>query len=466
MANVAPSGHAPARVLIVDDDETLTRSIARMLRLNGYPDVDVCSDPRATTERVTNFRPDVMLLDLLMPGMRGQRVLEATRRNHPGLGVVILTADYDARAAVECMRLGARDYIQKPAGADELLASIARVAEESVLRFEADTLREQFFSTDLGNPEAFAGIVTRDPRMYRVFAYVEAVARGSQPVLIRGETGTGKESIARALHKASGRTGQFVAVNVAGLDDDLFSDTLFGHVRGAFTGADRDRPGMFERARGGTLLLDEIGDLSEISQIKLLRVLQEREYVPLGSDEARPLEARVVGATHHSPERLREDLYFRLRGYQIELPPLRERLGDLPLLVDLFLGEAAQDLGRAKPRVPDEVYVDLANEAFPGNVRELRAILFDAVARQCDDMLPIRLFSDDHSRASAVHAAQRIVGKTVFPHPMPALREIEREAIHEALRRVSGNRSAAARMLSVSRPTVLRMLSGANGTAE
>jgi DNA-binding NtrC family response regulator len=370
----------------------------------------------------------------------------------------VLTAEYDSRAAVECMRLGARDFIQKPARTEELLAAIERVLRESALRFEADALRQHFFATELEHPEYFAGIATRNPKMLRVFSYVEAVARGSQPVLIRGETGTGKELVARSLHKASGRPGPFVAVNVAGLDDALFSDTLFGHVRGAFTGADRDRTGMLERARGGTLLLDEIGDLAESSQIKLLRVLQEREYTPVGSDEPRPLEARILAATHHPAERMREDLYFRLRSYQVELPPLRERIEDLPLLVEIFLEEAAQDLGRPKPRIPEELFIDLANEPFPGNVRELRAIVFDAVARHADGVMPIQLFTESHARESAEGAARRVAGRTVFPHPMPPLRQIEREAIHEALQRVAGNRSAAARMLGVSRPTILRQL--------
>lgn len=454
-----PLATAPSvRILLVDDDETLTRSIARMLRMNGHPAVEICSDPHQVPAILDRFRPDVVLLDLVMPGIRGQRILEMTTRSHPGIGVIVLTAEYDSRAAVECMRLGARDFIQKPARTEELLEAIARVIEESAVRFEADALRRQFFATELKDPEIFSGIVTRDPKMLRVFSYVEAVARGSQPVLIRGETGTGKELIARALHRASGRKGPFLAVNVAGLDDALFSDALFGHVRGAFTGADRDRVGMLERARGGTLLLDEIGDLSEPSQIKLLRVLQEREFTPVGADEPRPFEARIVAATHRPADRLRGDLCFRLRAYQIELPPLRDRLGDLPLLVDIFLSEAAQDLGREKPRIPDELFIDLANEPFPGNVRELRAIVFGAVARHAEGIMPIGLFTESGARANTDGSMQRAVETTRFPHPMPLLRQIERQAIQEALRRVGDNRSAAARMLGVSRPTILRQI--------
>ena len=208
---------------------------------------------------------------------------------------------------------------------------------------------------------------------------------------------------------------------------------------------------MLERARGGTILLDEIGDLSEASQVKLLRVLQEREYYPVGSDEPRTLEARVVAATHQSSEKLREDLLFRLRSYHVEIPPLRERTGDLPRLVDVFLGDAAEDLGRSKPSVPPELFVDLSNASFPGNIRELRAIVFDAVARHGEGVMPIELFTTSLVQDERGDLPREEV---VFPHRMPTLRSIERDAVAEALRRTGDNKSAAARLLEVSRPTI------------
>lgn len=230
--------------------------------------------------------------------------------------------------------------------------------------------------------------------MRRLFGYLEAISGGTQPVLINGETGTGKELVARGLHAASGCEGEFVAVNAAGLDDMVFADTLFGHRSGAFTGALGSRSGMIEKAAGGTLFLDEIGDLTEASQIKLLRLIQEREFYPLGSDSPRRLRARVVAATHQPPSALRSDLYFRLRAHQVRIPPMRERLGDLPLLVAHFLREAAEDLGRACPEVPNALFGRLAGYAFPGNVRELQSMVFEALARHQEGPLPIEPFVD------------------------------------------------------------------------
>ena len=448
------------RLLHIDDDARVVKSIARFLRLNGFSSVEGCTNATDALEHIERFRPEIVLMDLMMPDISGVEILREIQRRDLDVAVVILTAEYDARAAAECLRAGARDFLQKPVRSEDLLATLQRLVEDRALALEAASLREQFFATQLQQPEAFESIISQDDRMLRVFAYVESVARGSQPLLIHGETGTGKELVARAIHLASGRTGEFVPVNVAGLDDELFSDTLFGHVRGAFTGAEKARSGLLERARGGTILLDEIGDLSASSQTKLLRVLQEREYTSIGSDVTKPLEARVVAATHRSIDALREDLYFRLRSYRVELPPLRERTGDLPLLIDLFLEEASEDLGQPKPAVSEELYVALAKYAFPGNVRELRALVFDAVARHREGVMPVELFTRDLGidETSLPHIeGDRAVR---FPEPMPKLRSIESAAIDEALVRTGGNRSAAARMLGVSRPKVLRHLAG------
>lgn len=453
------------RILHVDDDQKVVKSIGRLLRMSGYTSLEQCTDASGAMDCVERFRPDLVLIDLLMPNISGQEIIEAVHRKHPGVAVIVLTAEYDARAAVECLRAGARDFLQKPVRSSDLLSAIGRVAGEVALGLEAAALREQFFSTQLRQPQSFEEIVTQDERMLRVFAYVESVARGSQSVLIQGETGTGKELVARALHEASGRPGDFVAVNVAGLDDELFSDALFGHVRGAFTGAERSRSGMLDQARGGTVLLDEIGDLSPSSQTKLLRVLQEREYTQIGSDESKPLEARIVAATHRGPESLREDLYFRLRSYRVEIPPLRERLGDLPLLVDLFVEAAANDLERSKPEVAPELFAELARHDFPGNVRELRALVFDAVARNEGDILPVELFTEGLGLTHEPTDQSPRRDMLRFPDPMPTLKSLEAAAIDEALDRTGGNRSAVARMLGVSRPKILRHIAGAEGKA-
>jgi transcriptional regulator with PAS, ATPase and Fis domain len=330
--------------------------------------------------------------------------------------------------------------------------------EHRELREENARLRSKLLEQELTKPEQFDEIITTDAAMFRLFAYLEAIATGSNPALITGETGTGKELIARAIHNLSGRRGPFVAVNVAGLDDTMFSDTLFGHRPGAFTGAVGTRKGMIEAAGRGTLFLDEIGDLSEASQVKLLRVLQEREYHTLGDDVPKRLEARVIAATHQDLSRLRRDLYFRLRSYHVRIPPLRERLGDLPLLVNHIVREAAQDLGKQPPVVPERLYRVLGRYDFPGNIRELRAMVFDAVARHTTGPLPVDPFiesmgthdveDDDTVRADVTRGD--IISE-------PQWRDMERTNLLNALRRANwkiSGRGGAAELLHI-KPSTL-----------
>jgi transcriptional regulator with GAF, ATPase, and Fis domain len=280
-----------------------------------------------------------------------------------------------------------------------------------------------------------------------MFAYLEAIAKGSQPVLVVGETGTGKELVARALHAASGRDGRFVGVNVSGLDDTVFSDTLFGHEAGAFTGAAKERKGLIETAGTGTLFLDEIGDLAEAAQVKLLRLLQEREYHPLGSDVPRRLRARVVAATHRDPTELRQDLYFRLRSYHVRIPPLRERLGDVPLLVECFLRAAAADLGIAPPSLSPEVLSCLMRHDFPGNVRELQAVIHDAVARQRRGAVSLVVIRELTGMAPGAPPPPAAVPAGVAgPQPIldrEAWKRLERENILAALRQAGWKVAAA-----------------------
>jgi len=320
-----------------------------------------------------------------------------------------------------------------------------------------------------GTHTAFAEIITEDPQMIAIFQYIESIAGTTQPVLITGETGVGKELIAKAIHSLSGRKGRFVAVNVAGLEDQVFNDTLFGHVKGAFTGADTSRQGLIESAAGGTLFLDEIGDLSVTSQAKLLRLLQESEFFPLGSDKIRKTDARIEAATNQDlwvlqrNGKFRRDLNFRIRTHHIHVPPLHERSGDILLLFEHFLTRISQELGRDKPGYPAELVSILRGYAFPGNIRELGTMVFDVLCRIQSDFLSRDVFNHHIASQTKVVAVPRQDVETdippaVFSSELPTIKQATQLLINEALRRSGGNQTAAARMLGVSQPALSKRM--------
>ena len=454
-------------ILIVDDEEATLRGVRRTLRSHGISGVLTCSDPRRALDLLEENDVSLVILDLIMPHVGGEEILVEVTSRRPDVPVIVITAEYDVSTAVRCMKLGAADYLLKPVDAEQLVATVERALDQRALEYECTRLREQWFSEDLRQGEAFRDIVTADPTMVRLFAYLEAISRGSHPVLITGETGTGKELVARALHSVSRPDRPFIAVNVAGLDDTMFSDTIFGHLPGAFTGADGVRQGMIEKAGEGILFLDEIGDLSEASQVKLMRLLQEKEYYALGSDRLERLRARIVAATLKDPSELRPDLYYRLRSYHLRIPPLRERRQDVPLLVEYFLAAAAEEHDRPKPRVPGRIFSALSRYSFPGNVRELQAMVLDALVRTEGDALPLEPF-EEAMREEIPSSGRDRPGTSASPEgtvdegpgfvTMAQWKERERENIVRALDhagwRVSGP-GGAAELLEVN-PTTLR----------
>ncbi len=458
---------ANGRILLIDDDDAILRSVERALRSEGYDTVLLCHDPREAVNLLAAHAVDVILLDLVMPHISGEQLLPVLREAVPETPVIVVTAMDQVDTAVRCIRAGAFDYLVKPVDFSRLIADVARGLQQRSLRVENRELRERLQSPALRRPECFARLVTRAPSMLAIFRYIEAIAGSSEPVLLVGETGVGKELIADAIHQASGRTGPAVSVNVAGLDENAFNDTLFGHVKGAFTGADREREGLVAQAAGGTLLLDEIGDLSLELQVRLLRLLQEREFLPLGADRSRAGTCRVIAATNRDLRgrlrdgRFREDLYYRLHAHTIRIPPLRERPEDVPLLAEKFLREAAEALGRPVPTPPKELFVHLATYPFPGNVRELRAMVFDAVAQHTKGILPLAVFHDHMNQAAdagktAPAAPPAGEAELVFGRALPTFRRATELLIREALQRADGNQGIAARMLDISRRTVNR----------
>ncbi len=461
-------------ILVVDDEQGVLDSIKVTLRQAGLKEVLLCPQGAQALEIVARQPVAVVLLDLYMPKLPGMEVLKRLVRDFPEVAVVVITGAVDVETAVQCMKLGAFDYLTKPLEPELLVAAVKRALQVRGLRQENQALRQKLLAGREARPEAFRGIVTDNATMLSLFRYIEAVAPSPQPVLITGETGVGKELVARAVHALSGRRGELVIVNVAGLEDQVFSDTLFGHVRGAFTGADRARAGMIRKAAGGTLVLDEIGDLTPASQVKLLRLLQNGEYLPLGQDEVQTSDARIVATTNRNLWDLqrrgafRKDLHYRLRTHHVHLPPLRERPEDIPLLVDHFLAEAARALGKQPPTAPPELYDLLRSLPFPGNVRELKSLIFDAVSRHRGKVLSLRPFQqhleENHSRPAPGGAHQpgpapaAGEGGVIFTGELPTLKEMADLLVQEAMRRAGGKQSLAARMLGISPPALSKRL--------
>ncbi|WP_298270082.1 sigma-54 dependent transcriptional regulator [Geobacter sp.] len=457
----------PFTILLVDDEEEILFSMRTLFRSTGYPDVITESDSRRVMPLLERQEVSLILLDLSMPFVSGFDLLRQIAPRFPHVPIIIVTAANELEMAVECMKGGAFDYFVKPVERSRLLASVQRARELNCLRREVSTLSRHLVSGRLDHEEAFASMVTCSEAMGGIFRYLEAVAATDQPVLVAGETGTGKELAARAVHDASGRTGEFVAVNVAGLDDLIFSDTLFGHRRGAYTGADQKREGLIARAAWGTLFLDEIGDLAESSQVKLLRLLQEHEYYPLGSDTPCKSAARIVVATNRNLQEMmaagtfRRDLYYRLSAHRVTLPPLRERREDIPLLVDHFLEQSAVAMGKKKPTPPPELYRYLSAYPFPGNIRELQALVADAVARHQHGVLSLESFREAMGASPCADLAdvpRQIAGVVGAPDRLPTLKEAEHALIAEALRLSGGNQGLAASYLGITRQALNKRL--------
>jgi len=459
-------------VLLVDDDKNFLYSAGAILRKGGIDTVQTMEDAREVLPFLEKTSAVVVVLDLNMPHISGRELLSGIKARYPDVSVIILTGMDDLGTAVECMRGGAFDYLVKPVEEIRFLGSIRKAIQLRQLHEELFTLKERILSDTPAHHKVFSEIITRSPRMENLFRYAEAVAVSDQPVLVTGETGVGKELMAKAVHSLSSRPGEFVAVSVAGLDDQMFSDTLFGHEKGAYTGAERSREGLIQKAEEGTLFLDEIGDLPGTSQVKLLRLLQEREYYPLGSDRPKRTSARVLVATNRNlveeqeKGSFRKDLFYRLKFHHIDIPPLREKPEDIPVLLEHFLGKAAQSLGRKKPTYPHELVTLLKNYHFPGNIRELEGMVHDAVARHDSGVLSAETFRENIGPLRALTVDPEAVSGTdqdpdslIDPaKPFPSLKKMEEFMIMEAMRRSEGNQRIAAEILGITRQALNKRL--------
>ena len=431
-------------VLVVEDDVEMRRLLDEELRRAGYEAVLAANAAEAL--RQLSIAPvDIVVTDLMMPGMKGQELLAEIRKAHPNTPVVIITAFGSIGSAVEAMKAGAYHYVAKPFSMSDLLATVADALDERNLKNELTSWQKQMQG---GARE----IVAESAGMKNVLTMVARAAPVDTPVLLLGESGTGKELLARALHAQSPRKdGPYVAVNCSAVPDSILESHLFGHRRGAFTDAREDRRGLIQEADGGTLLLDEIGDMPLLLQAKLLRVLQEREVHPLGAPAPLPVNVRVVAATHRNlaamieEGRFREDLFYRLNVIAVRIPPLRERPDDLLPLVAHFLARHGKRVGRAGATVSIEALELFRQYSWPGNARELENVIEQALV----------LGEDGVIRPENLPPAMR---GEISDHGVGTLSEMERDHILRALRKTGGNKAAAARLLGLNRKTLYRKL--------
>jgi len=439
-------------VLLIDDDESLRRVVEYNLREDGH-EVVTAADGRTGLERFQASPVDLVLTDVRMPEMSGLEVLARVKAMQPDLPVIVLTAHGTIDAAVEAMKAGAFDYLTKPFTREQLLASVRKALELGALATENRQLRQivrERFS--------FANLIAGSRAMRAVTDTASRVAASDTTVLLEGESGTGKELLAKAVHVNSPRSrGPFVTVNCAAIPEHLLESELFGHRRGAFTGAVADKQGKFEAAARGTIFLDEVGELPLLLQVKILRVLQEREVDKLGETRPVKVDVRVIAATNRDLEKMtadgsfREDLYYRLAVVSIRVPPLRERADDIPLLVDHFLDKHASRLGRERPAVDKAVYAAFNRYSWPGNIRELENVIERALVLDRDGVLGL---DDLPERLQA--SGQRIGNLRIeLPDEGISLEDVERELLLAALEKHNWNQTRAAAYLNITRSTLL-----------
>ncbi len=437
------------KILVVDDEAEIRSLLAAVLQSKGY-EVVTADDGAAALQAVPRERPAVILMDLSMPRMNGMDALPEIKRLDPELPVIICTAHADLATAVRAMKLGAYDYLTKPFDVELLILTLERAVERHRLHSRIEELKRQ------GQGSSLAERMGGSPAIALVIQQVAQVADSNFTVLVQGETGTGKELVARAIHQQSPRRqSPFVAVDCGAIPETLVESELFGHERGAFTGAQARREGHFQLAKGGTLFLDEIGNVPLATQAKLLRALEQREVHPLGGARAVTVDARIIAATNSELEesvkagRFRADLYYRLSEFTIALPPLRSRREDIMHLSQRFLDEVSMELRRPVRRISDEAMQVLLHHDWPGNVRELRNVVRKAALLATDVVTPEHIPALSASAPAHARAGAEPVGEDLSLREVAELAAVqaEREVIRHALESTKGNKSQAARLL-------------------
>jgi DNA-binding NtrC family response regulator len=441
-------------VLVIDDERGILDSLQILLKNEGY-EVETVQGGKAGLDALKRGRPDVVLADIRMPQVSGLDILTAAKEQDPEMPVILMTAQASLQSAVQAVNQGAFQYIQKPFANDYLLEICRRAVEHRRIRFENKNLKR----IAPGGPGAVQRPIGQSKTFTDVVRLAEQVAPTESTVLILGESGTGKEVLARYIHELSGRrSGPFVSINCGALPESLLESELFGHVKGSFTGAVRDNVGLFAAARGGTFFLDEIAELTPATQVKLLRVLQEREALPVGATEPIPVDVRVVAATNRDLDEeirrgaFRSDLYYRLNVISLHLPPLRERQDDIPVLVDHFLQRLAGQRKQAPRRLGVDALAAITTYGWPGNVRELENALEHAVTLSQGQEIVVSALPERITTARPQPLVQERVALN------PTLDAIERAYIMWVLQAEGGNKTRAAEVLGIDPSTLYRKL--------
>jgi len=454
---------ARTRIMVLDEDHIMLQSLAQFLAREGY-EVRTADDADEALAIMESWSAELLLADVNIPGVRPAEFLRTIRRRFPHVVTIVVTGYGSIEGAVEAIKLGAFDYLTKPIIDDEIRMVVHKAARQQALLFENQTLKQQ-----LDLRFGLENIVGHDHRMLKVFDLVEAVADSRTTVLITGESGTGKSLLARAIHHRSPRrTKPFIEVSCGALPETLLESELFGHVKGAFTGAINDKPGRFLAADGGTIFLDEINSASPAMQVKLLRVIQERSFEPVGSSETRTVDVRVILATNVdlaqlvAEHKFRQDLYYRINVVNIRLPALRERIGDIPLLANHFLRRFARETGREVLSFTDDALAAMQRYHWPGNVRELENAVERAVILCRRPQIEIEDLPETIQGALGETSRTPSTPETVeLDKPVPlakALEGPERRIIEAALKRNNWNRKLAAAELNINRTTLYKKM--------
>ncbi|HEX2202761.1 MAG TPA: sigma-54 dependent transcriptional regulator [Longimicrobium sp.] len=453
------------KILIVDDDPSILATFEYHFQRQNF-DVRTAGSAEEALGAVHDFRPDLVVTDIQMGGMSGLELLAKLNADAPDVDVVVMTGYEDMRTTISAIRAGAYDYLVKPVDLEQLELVVHRCLRDRGARARAGS------ANGAAPRDTLDYGVGRSPKMIEIYKLIGMLAATRTPVLIRGETGTGKELVASAIHNFSPWSSEpFIAINCTALAESLLESELFGHVKGAFTGAVGDRRGKFELAGSGTIFLDEIGDTTPAFQAKLLRVIQQKEFYPVGGERARKTQARVVAATHRPIEALvregkfREDLYFRLRVVEIEIPPLRERREDIPILAEHLLARAARELKKDVRVIPPRVMQMFVEYDWPGNVREMEnAILRAAVLAHGPALAPEQFsLAAPGAAGGASPSASGNGGAGGEDDGLGTLAEAQRRHVERVLGHTGGNKSRAARILGISRPRLDRLLAAYQG---